>query len=83
MTGLAFISTNICREINWNRVELLSLFNFLKCKVACLCRKVFFNVFIVAVSSPKQPHASSKPVPDPPRDHSSMVDHVRLNLTFS
>ena len=73
MAGLVFISTNICREIigiGWN---------YLKYKVTCLCRMVFFNFLIVAVSSPKQPHASSKPVPDPPRDHSSMVDHVRLN----
>lgn len=28
-------------------------------------------------SSPKQLHTNSKPVPDPPRDDSSMVDQVR------
>ncbi|XP_068679828.1 uncharacterized protein [Montipora capricornis] len=29
-------------------------------------------------SSPKQLHTSSKPAPDPPRDHSSLVDHQQL-----
>lgn len=34
-----------------------------------------FNLAVA--SSPKQLHTNSKPVPDPPRDDSSMVDQVR------
>jgi len=36
-----------------------------------------------AASSPKQLHTNSKPVPDPQRDDSSMVDQVRENLQFA
>lgn len=44
----------------------------------CGAHRTVVRISKQAVSSPKQPHASSKPVPDPPRDHSSMVDHQQL-----
>ncbi|XP_078362289.1 uncharacterized protein LOC144646531 isoform X3 [Oculina patagonica] len=44
----------------------------------CNAHRTVIRISKQVASSPKQPHANSKPVPDPQRDNSSMVDQQQL-----